>query len=83
MSRGGKREGAGRPKGTGKWGEPTKAVRLPEFQAGADFALYREALHEDAGRIRSVANERNTAHSEATQDGSHVRLSHSGRCDVS
>jgi DNA polymerase V len=29
MPRGGKREGAGRPAGTGKYGEKTKAVRLP------------------------------------------------------
>jgi len=29
VARGGKRKGAGRPKGTGKFGEPTKAVRLP------------------------------------------------------
>ncbi len=29
LSRGGKREGAGRPQGTGKYGEPTKAVRVP------------------------------------------------------
>lgn len=29
MTRGGRRKGAGRPKGTGKFGEPTKAVRLP------------------------------------------------------
>jgi len=29
MPRGGKREGAGRPQGTGKYGEATKAVRLP------------------------------------------------------
>lgn len=29
MPRGGKREGAGRPQGTGKYAEPTKAVRLP------------------------------------------------------
>lgn len=29
MPRGGKRAGAGRPQGTGKYGEPTKAVRLP------------------------------------------------------
>jgi DNA polymerase V len=29
MPRGGKREGAGRPVGTGKYGETTKAVRLP------------------------------------------------------
>lgn len=29
MGRGGKRPGAGRPPGSGKYGEPTKAVRLP------------------------------------------------------
>jgi DNA polymerase V len=29
MGRGGKREGSGRPKGSGKYGEQTKAVRLP------------------------------------------------------
>ena len=29
MPRGGKRAGAGRPQGTGKYGEATKAVRLP------------------------------------------------------
>lgn len=29
MKHGGKRTGAGRPKGHGKFGEPTKAVRLP------------------------------------------------------
>ncbi len=34
MPRGGKRNGAGRPKGTGKFGEPTKAVRLPISQIG-------------------------------------------------
>jgi DNA polymerase V len=30
LNRGGKREGSGRPKGTGKYGEPTKAIRVPE-----------------------------------------------------
>ncbi|MDO4569470.1 MAG: translesion error-prone DNA polymerase V autoproteolytic subunit [Planctomycetia bacterium] len=30
MPRGGKRKGAGRPKGTGKFGVPTKAIRVPE-----------------------------------------------------
>ena len=30
MARGGKRTGAGRPKGTGKYSEATKTVRLPE-----------------------------------------------------
>jgi DNA polymerase V len=29
MPRGGKRKGAGRPKGTGKFGTPTKAIRVP------------------------------------------------------
>lgn len=50
MARGGKRKGAGRPKGTGKFGEPTKAIRLPismidrimEFiaQKGLIFPVY-------------------------------------------
>ena len=30
MPRGGKRAGAGRPKGTGKYSEPTRAIRVPE-----------------------------------------------------
>lgn len=30
MASGGKREGAGRPKGTGRFGIPTKAIRVPE-----------------------------------------------------
>ncbi len=29
MTRGGKRPGAGRPIGTGPWGEPTKVMRIP------------------------------------------------------
>lgn len=29
MGRGGYRPGSGRPKGTGKWGEPTKPMRAP------------------------------------------------------
>ena len=29
MGRGGKRTGAGRPNGTGKFGEPTKPIRVP------------------------------------------------------
>jgi DNA polymerase V len=32
MSRGGAREGAGRPKGSGKFGEPTMAIRIPVSQ---------------------------------------------------
>ena len=30
MSRGGKRAGAGRPKGQGKYGESTTAIRVPD-----------------------------------------------------
>jgi DNA polymerase V len=30
MAHGGKRKGAGRPKGQGQYGEPTKPIRLPE-----------------------------------------------------
>jgi DNA polymerase V len=35
MARGGKRSGSGRPQGSGKFGEPTKAVRIPESQVEA------------------------------------------------
>lgn len=41
MKRGGARKGAGRPKGQGKYNEPTKAVRLPismiEILSSGDF----------------------------------------------
>ena len=35
MVRGGKREGSGRPKGTGKYGAPTVRVRVPEHKLEA------------------------------------------------
>jgi len=46
MPRGGKRLGAGRPKGTGKFGEPTRAIRVPERQVGRILALLQ---NEDMG----------------------------------
>ena len=42
MPRGGKRIGAGRPKGTGKYSEPTKAIRVPESMVSQIMA-YAEA----------------------------------------
>jgi len=42
MSRGGKRMGAGRPKGSGKYSEPTKAIRIPESMVSQVMA-YAEA----------------------------------------
>ena len=54
MARGGRRKGAGRPKGTGKFGEPTKAIRLPVSmidrimlfieQKGLSFPLYTDRV---------------------------------------
>jgi DNA polymerase V len=41
MSRGGKRKGAGRPKGQGKYGEPTTAVRVPESMVEEILAYAR------------------------------------------
>ncbi len=38
MVRGGKRENAGRPKGSNKWKESTKVVRLPESMVGEVYA---------------------------------------------
>ncbi len=46
MARGGKRPGAGRPKGSGKYGEETKAVRLPLSQV--------ENLPELLNQLRAV-----------------------------
>lgn len=37
--KGGARPGAGRPKGGGKYGEPTKAVRIPESKVESVMAL--------------------------------------------
>lgn len=34
QGRGGKRQGAGRPHGSGKYGEPTRAIRIPESLVG-------------------------------------------------
>ena len=47
MKRGGKREGAGRPKGSNHYGEPTRPVRIPQSQVervlrfvrGREYAL--------------------------------------------
>ena len=41
--RGGCRKGAGRPKGTGKFGEPTKAIRVPVSKVD-QIILYAERL---------------------------------------
>jgi DNA polymerase V len=42
MSHGGKREGAGRPKGQGKYGTTTKAIRVPEHlvQKVKDYSMH-------------------------------------------
>ncbi|MGB8702716.1 MAG: S24 family peptidase, partial [Thermosynechococcaceae cyanobacterium] len=43
MGRGGQRDGAGRPKGSGKFGEPTKAIRLPISLIEQIEALQKQA----------------------------------------
>ena len=42
MKRGGKREGAGRPKGSKHYGEPTRPVRIPESQIERVLRFVRE-----------------------------------------
>ncbi len=42
-NRGGKRENAGRPRGQGKFGEPTEVMRIPQSQT-ATFRNFLEAL---------------------------------------
>ncbi len=47
-SHGGKRVGAGRPKGTGKYGEPTTAIRVPTKWVGPIQALLKRKKEEKA-----------------------------------
>lgn len=55
MGSGGKRIGAGRPVGTGKYGEPTKAVRVPLSLLTEVYALLRNkgvasCINDDYGK---------------------------------
>jgi DNA polymerase V len=45
MARGGKREGAGRKKGTGKFGVPTKAIRVPVDDVDRVFRFVRNRFY--------------------------------------
>lgn len=54
MPRGGKREGAGRPVGTGKYGEQTKAVRLPVRIADEILESLNQATKEPQTTVESV-----------------------------
>lgn len=56
MARGGKRVGAGRPKGTGKYGEETKAVRLPVRIADKILASL-QAGHDVLGALSTTGSE--------------------------
>jgi len=49
QGRGGKREGSGRPTGTGKYGEPTKAIRVPE----GSIVHIKSFLKEDYPKINA------------------------------
>ena len=45
MKRGGQRSNAGRPAGTGKFGEPTKAIRVPVTEVGTIARLLENAFY--------------------------------------
>ncbi len=46
MARGGARKGAGRPKGQGKYGEATKAIRIPISKVDYVSKVVNRGLHE-------------------------------------
>ena len=46
MPRGGAREGAGRPQGQGKYGEKTKAIRVPISKVGYVSQIINKGLYE-------------------------------------
>lgn len=45
VKRGGRRKGAGRPKGSGRYGEPTVPVRVPAKLVGQVEALIERRKH--------------------------------------
>jgi DNA polymerase V len=52
MPKGGKQPGAGRPVGTGKWGEPTRSYRLPQWLWEQIVALLPELKkHRDLHKV--------------------------------
>lgn len=57
VSRGGKREGSGRPSGSGKYGEPTKAIRVPE----GSVSYIKSFLKEDYPRLNTQTNHNNAS----------------------
>lgn len=67
---GGKRLGSGRPKGTGKYGEPTKAIRVPE----GSVAHIKEFLENDYKSQESLP--------ESTQSVTHVKKNKSINSNV-
>ena len=46
MTKGGARKGAGRPKGQGKYGESTKAIRVPESKVKYISEIVSKGLYE-------------------------------------
>lgn len=54
MPRGGKRKGAGRPKNSGKFGEPTKAVRLPVSKIDRIMQMLEQEVLESEAPDASV-----------------------------
>ncbi len=53
LIRGGKRDGAGRPQGTGKYGEPTKAIRVPQSLVDG---IQQFLIHYGQGKANSLAS---------------------------
>ena len=60
--RGGKRKGSGRPSGTGKYGEPTKAIRVPE----GSITHIKTFLKEDYPNINTVKEIEQIASTDST-----------------
>jgi DNA polymerase V len=55
MPRGGKREGAGRKRGSGKFGEPTKAIRIPESELAHVLKLAQHKFYKIPMYLCAVA----------------------------
>jgi len=63
-SRGGKRPGSGRPSGSGKYGEPTKAIRVPEGSVTLIKDYLSNHYRTDSNASSSIASSVDTDESE-------------------
>ena len=78
-SHGGKRLGSGRPKGSGKYNEPTKAIRVPE----GSISHIKSFLSNDYHSLKNTSNNTNATNITNVHSNSNVSILASANQDFS